>query len=343
MSFSDEPISRRAAMTTLGKAGAGFIALSASNSHSSADQPRNDVPDRFATALANFTAESRAKLRSVITSPAFRGQIPAATVQNLVASERKAIGAVMLALLPLARAYSQPPISDYHVGAVVRGASGSLYLGFNLEFPGHALGFTVHGEQAALSNAYMHGEQSVPSLAITAAPCGHCRQFMTEIAPDGDMEIIVEKGEPLKLSSVLPMAFGPKNLGRKQGALPVKETNLNLKTASSDPLSRAALEAARISYAPYSTSPSGVAIATRSGRVYKGSYIENVAFNPSLSPLQVALVQLLVAGEEYSAISRVVLAELEHGKISQKSVTEAVMSAVAPSVRLEFAPAEIKS
>jgi cytidine deaminase len=342
MSFFDEPISRRAAMTTLSKAGAGFIALSASNPYSSGDQ-RSDVPDRFAAALTSFTAESRAKLRSVITSPDFSGQIPPAAVQDLLASEHKTIGAVMLALLPLARSYSHPPISDYHVGAVVRGASGSLYLGFNIEFPGHALGFSVHGEQAALSSAYMHGEQSVPALAITAAPCGHCRQFMTEIAPDGDMEIVVEKGEPLKLSSVLPMAFDPRNLGHEDGALPVKETNLNLKIASPDALSRAALEAARKSYAPYSSSPSGVAIATRSGRVYKGSYIENVAFNPSLSPLQVALVQLLVSGEEYSAISRVVLAELEHGKISQKSVAEAVMSAVVPSARLELAAAEIKS
>ncbi len=305
--------------------------------------PHNDAPHRLSGALVTFSPESRAKLRSVLSAADFSGQIPAATVQDLVASEHKAIGAVMLALLPLARAYSHPPISDYHVGAVVRGASGSLYLGFNIEFPGHALGFSVHGEQAALSSAYMHGEHAVPALAITAAPCGLCRQFMTEIAPDGEMEIVVEQGVPLKLSSILPMAFGPKNLGRNQGALPVTETNLNLKIASSDALSRAALEAARSSYAPYSTSPSGVAIATRSGRIYKGSYIENVAFNPSLSPLQVALVQLLVAGEEYSAISRVVLAELEHGKISQKSVMEAVMTAIAPTVRLELVPAEIKS
>ncbi len=343
MSFSDEPISRRAAMTTLDKAGAGLFALSASSSHSSGSAPRNDVPDRLSNALAGFSPESRTKLRAVLSAPDFSGQIPAAAVRDLVTSEHKEIGALMLALLPLARAYSHPPISDYHVGAVVRGASGSLYLGFNIEFPGHALGFSVHGEQAALSSAYMHGEHAVPALAITAAPCGHCRQFMAEIAPDGEMEIVVEQGAPLKLSSVLPMAFGPKNLGRIQGALPVSETNLNLKTASTDVLSRTALEAARKSYAPYSTSPSGVAIATRSGRIYKGSYIENVAFNPSLSPLQVALVQLLVSGEEYSAISRVVLAELEHGKISQKSVTEAVMSAIAPSVRLELAPAEVKS
>lgn len=342
MSFSDEPISRRAAMATLGKAGAGLFALSSSSDYSSGGPTPNEVPDRFAAVLAGFSAESRSKLRSLVTSNDFTGQFPAATVQDLVASEHKTVAALMLALLPLARAYSHPPISDYHVGAVVRGASGSLYLGFNIEFPGHALGFAVHGEQAALSSAYMHGEQSVPALAITAAPCGHCRQFMNEITPDGEMEIIVEQGAPLKLSSVLPMAFGPKDLGRKQGAFPIQKVNLTSTAPSSDPLSLAALDAARTSYAPYSTSPSGVAITTRSGRVYKGSYIENVAFNPSLSPLQVALVQLLIAGDEYAAISRVVLAELAHGKISQRSVAEAVLSAAAPSVRLEVVSAEAK-
>src|SRR5206468_5952186 len=54
----------------------------------------------------------------------------------------------------------------------------------------------------------------------------------------------------------------------------------------------AALDAARKAYAPYSKSPSGVAIRSASGRTYRGSYIENVAFNPSLSPLQVALTGL---------------------------------------------------
>jgi cytidine deaminase len=347
MSFSDEPISRRTAMAALGKAGAGLLALSSSSAQSSGSLQREDSSDHFAKALASFTAESRAKLRALLTAPDFSGQIPITTVQDIAASEHKTVAALMLKLLPLARAYSHPPISDYHVGAVVRGASGSLYLGFNIEFPGHALGFSVHGEQAALSSAYMHGEQSVPALAITAAPCGHCRQFMNEITPDGEMEIVVEQGAPLKLSSILPMAFGPKDLGRKQGAFPIQKVNLISTAAStarsSDPLSLAALDAAQTSYAPYSTSPSGVAIATRSGRVHEGSYIENVAFNPSLSPLQVALVQLLVAGDEYSAISRVVLAELEHGKISQRSVAEAVMSAVAPSVRLEVVSAEIKS
>ena len=73
---------------------------------------------------------------------------------------------------------------------------------------------------------------------------------------------------------------------------------------------------------------------SRSGRIYGGLYIENVAFNPSLSPLQTALVQRILAGEEYGRTARVVLAEKKDAKISQKSATEAVMSMIAPGVRV---------
>lgn len=190
----------------------------------------------------------------------------------------------------------------------------------------------------------MHSEAGVSAIAVTAAPCGHCRQFMNELSPDGQIEILVDQAAPARLSALLPLSFGPKDLGYKDGAFPVKRTSLILAMPNGSPhrddaLFQAALEAARTSYAPYTGALSGAAIATRSGRVYKGSYIENVAFNPSLSPLQTAIVQLIVAGEDYSEISRVALAELRDAKISQKTATEAVLSAIAPSVRLEIVAA----
>ena len=105
----------------------------------------------------------------------------------------------------------------------------------------------------------------------------------------------------------------------------------------------AALDGARRSYAPYSKSPSGIAIGSKSGRIHKGSYIENVAFNPSLSPLQTALAALIVAGESYAAISSVALVELEGPAISQKSVTEVVLSSVAPLVNLQVVTTSMRS
>jgi len=353
--FSNRLVDRRTALITLVSAGAGILALGSPTVNALDDRNMGDHDDALADILPSFTAESRGKLRTILSSPGFTGQLPARAVHDLLASEQKSVTALMLALLPLARTFSHPPISNYHVGAVAQGMSGGLYLGFNIEFPGHALGFAVHGEQSALSSAYMHSEAGVSAIAVTAAPCGHCRQFMNELSPDGQIEIFVDQAAPTKLSALLPLAFGPRDLGHKDGAFPVKRTNFisatltpaqlaaNAPRPLADLLFQSALDAASTSYAPYTESFSGAAIATRSGRIYKGSYIENVAFNPSLSPLQTALVQLISAGEDYAAISRVALAETKGAKISQKTATEAVLSAIAPSVRVELLTAEVKS
>ena len=282
-----------------------------------------------------FKPQSRHLLERLVHSSGFSGQIPATTVQELANSEATSVSSLMVRLLSLARTYSHAPISNYHVGAVARGLSGSLYLGMNVEIPQHSLGFSVHGEQASLSSAYMHGESGVGAIAVTAAPCGHCRQFMIEVSPAGDIEILVEGKSPMKLSALLPMAFGPRDLGFHEGAFPVRTTRLTRPTRAGGDLIDAALAAAEHGYAPYSGSVSGVAIQTKMERVYKGSYLENAAFNPSLSPLQTALVQLILAGEDYSAISRVLLLEIKDAKISQASVTSAVLSTIAPAVRLE--------
>ena len=326
---SDTPMSRRTALALLGTA-TGMAIL----------DPRlygaESVEDKLRTLLPRFSGPSRALLGRIIMDSAFMGQIAPADVAALAKNEKTTVEHLMLELLPLAKSYSHAPISNFFVGVVVRGASGTLYLGANLEIPGQCLGFAVHAEQSALAKAYMNSELSVPALAVVGgAPCGHCRQFMEEISPDGEMSILVP-GKPARtLSSILPDAFGPAALGAKQGALPARQTNLTLTNTISDPTTNAALEAARNSYAPYSKSPAGVAIRTERGRIYRGSYIENVAFNPSLSPLQTALTHQVAAAEPYSAISAVALVEIDGAKISQRAVTETVLSAIAPKVKLQ--------
>ena len=59
--------------------------------------------------------------------------------------------------------------------------SGNLYFGANYEFPGQALSFTVHAEQAATMHAISFGETGIDLLAVSAAPCGYCRQFLNEL------------------------------------------------------------------------------------------------------------------------------------------------------------------
>src|SRR5712671_3104221 len=325
---SDKAIGRRSALVTLGSAGLGLLAMQWAPASEFKD-------DTLAKLLPQFKEKSREQLLRLLRAPGFSGHIPATDVASIADSERKNVDALMVDLLPLAQTYSRPPISNYFVGAVARGVSGNLYLGANIEIPGHSLGFSVHGEQFALSNAYMHSEQAISAIAVTAAPCGHCRQFINEMAPSGDVQVLIAGQSPARLDALLPSAFGPKDLGFKDGALPVRETNLMRPKGIFDELTTAALDAARRSYAPYSKAHSGVAIRTPSGRIYKGAYIENVAFNPSLSPLQTALAALIVAGETYSAISQLVLVEIEGSAISQKSVTEVVLSAIAPAARLQ--------
>jgi cytidine deaminase len=292
----------------------------------------------LSAALSGFKEESRDRLIRVVTRSGFSGCIPATEFKSICDAEQKTTEAVMLALLPLAKTYSRPPISKYRVGTIVRGASGDLFLGANIEFLGHSLGFSVHGEQSALSNAYMHGDPGISAIAVTAAPCGHCRQFMNELVPDGNMQVLIEGQPPARLSALLPSAFGPKDLGVRDLAFPVKEANLAL-PKTLDELTGAALQAARKSYAPYTHANSGVAIGTRAGRVFQGSYIENAAYNPSLPPLQTALSGLIVAGQKYSDISDVVLVETDGAPISQKSVAEAVLSAIAPGVKIRVVTA----
>ena len=327
---SNIKMDRRSVLAILGSAGLGLAGAGSALVYG-----RESEDNLLNSILPNFTDKARETLSSVMNAPGYGGQIPAAKVKELMDLEGKDLDALMVGLLPLGRTYARPPISQFFVGAVARGVSGNLYFGGNVEFAGMSLGSTVHAEQAALSNAYMHSDTGVSAIAVTAVPCGHCRQFMSELSPDGQIEILLEGKSPAKLSSMLPMGFGRKDAGFKGGVFPVKEVDLALSDATSDELLEAALKAARKSYARYTGAPAGVALATQSGRIYKGSYIETAAFNPSLSPLQIALVGMILAGEDYSAIRRVVLAEVKGAKISQRDVTEAPLRGIAPAVQLQ--------
>lgn len=323
-------VNRRTALGALGAAGVALMGdpLMPFETNPSGGDPRH-------SALAKFSARTREALLRMLNQADFRGRIPAAEVRRLAGAEIKDADALMVALLPLARTYARPPVSNYQVGAVVRGASGSLYVGANLEFPGQALGFSVHAEQSALSNAYGHDEKGVSSIAVTAAPCGHCRQFMIELAPRGEIQVWVAGKPPQSLASLLPLAFGPEDLGLEHGAFPVAEADLAAPPGPADELTAAAFAAARKSWAPYTKAHSGAALLTKPGRISRGSYIENAAFNPSLPPLEAALAALILAGGEAADISRTVLVERKGALISQKVITEIALTAVAPAARLE--------
>src|SRR5436190_10472105 len=163
----------------------------------------------------------------------------------------------MLELLSQAQAYARPVLTKFRVGAVVRGISGKLYMGANLEFPGQSLNQTVHAEQSAVANAFMHDEPGIEAIAVSAPPCGHCRQFLYEFSDGRDIEIFLPDRPAIHLSALLPHPFGPQDLKVTESAL--ARTNIVDQNVASDAVQAARYAAAK-SYAPYTHSRSGVAI-----------------------------------------------------------------------------------
>lgn len=211
-------------------------------------------------------------------------------------------------LLAEAAKLARPPISNFRVGCVARGLSGALYPGTNVEFAGEALSFTVHAEQSAVTNAWMSGEEGIDLIAVTAAPCGYCRQFLNELVTADKLTIIMgDVTQPL--TALLPHAFGPRDLGVDGGLMQREEHALAIE--GGDQLEQAALKAANMSYAPYSKSYAGVALRTKDGSVATGAYAENAAFNPSMSPLQVALSRLNLAGGRFEDVEDAVLVAVD--------------------------------
>jgi cytidine deaminase len=236
-------------------------------------------------------------------------------------------------LVLMAKPFARPPISKYHVGAAGLGKSGAIYLGVNLEFQDAPLNQTVHAEQFLITNARNHGETELTAVALSAAPCGHCRQFFNEIG--NDVTFLTPGATPKTLSTLLPESFGPKDLGVKGGLLtPVDGTPAQNRKS----LEEKALEAASRSYAPYSKSPAGVAIQVKNGKIYTGSYLENAAFNPSLSPLQAALIALVADGEYYVSIEKVLLMENPTAPVSHERTSQDLLKGIAPHATFTTEP-----
>ncbi len=253
--------------------------------------------------------------------------------QELVAELEAAglpVEQLMLDLVPVARSYAIPPISNFSVGAVGLGVSGALYFGANCEFSGEALSFTVHAEQAVVAAAMGSGERGIEKLAVSAPPCGHCRQFLYELTTASKLSILLPSSEPTPLRSLLPAAFGPDDLGVTAALLSPQDHGLMLASgATGDPLVAAALRAANASYAPYSRSFSGIALRAQDGSLHSGSVAENAAFNPSLSPLAAALVSLVVNGDKKNGdITDAVLVEAAGAAASQVSAARAVLATI---------------
>ena len=275
--------------------------------------------------LDQFPEIGRQLLGQIVTDQSFVGIILAAQAHSLASQMTISVEELMDALVPIARFYAHAPISNYNVGSIVRGTSGNLYFGGNLEFPGLGLNMTIHGEQAAVVNARLNGETGLDALAVNGTPCGHCRQFLAEIN-NPQLAIIYAGGQRKPLSQVLPHAFSPQALGNKQGVFDPIQPEPQLRLDSDDALSHNALQMARQSYAPYSNNWAGMAVKLSNGLIIAGPYLESVAFNPSLSPLQTVLVALRMRQQSWSDIREAVLVEQKASLSSQAPMSRALLA-----------------
>ncbi len=280
----------------------------------------------LAARVDTFPESARGVLRDIVLQKGFAGVITGEQATNLATTLGLGIEETALALISLAQVYAIPPISHFKVGAVAIGSSGALYFGCNLEFPGQALSFSVHGEQSAVMNAWMHGEKGVRAIAITASPCGYCRQFLNELSTAPDLEILLDKSPKTTLRALLPQSFGPDDLGIEARLMDTQRRPLLLDNPTKDRVVEAALEAAATSYAPYSGNYSGVALESADGVVIAGRYAENAAYNPSMSPLAAALALYNFANKDFSAIKRAVLVQSTPDTANQEGVTRCVLS-----------------
>lgn len=124
-----------------------------------------------------------------------------------------------------AKAYA--PYSRFHVGAALAFADGSVVTGSNVENASYGLSLCAETVAAAsamhagargglVAVAVIGGKAGAPAAAVT--PCGRCRQVLNELAQLGGTDPVIwcaggEEVLELRLSALLPHAFGPANLG----------------------------------------------------------------------------------------------------------------------------------
>jgi cytidine deaminase len=103
------------------------------------------------------------------------------------------------------RAYA--PYSNFHVGAAVLARDGRVFEGVNVENAAYPLG--VCAEKSALTAAVAAGVRpgGIEAIAITASPCGGCRQWLHEFGID---RVVYANGGELRTATpaeLLPDTF----------------------------------------------------------------------------------------------------------------------------------------
>lgn len=117
------------------------------------------------------------------------------------------------------------PYSGFQVGAALLAGSGRIYGGCNIENASY--GATNCAERTAFFRAIYEGEREFKAIAIAGklsdsdtfeycAPCGICRQVMSEFCDGEDFLIILPRSQSdykvYSLNELLPLSFTKKDM-----------------------------------------------------------------------------------------------------------------------------------
>jgi cytidine deaminase len=113
------------------------------------------------------------------------------------------------------RAYA--PYSRFRVGCALEADDGRVFVGCNVENASY--GLTICAERAAVCAAVAAGAQRFRRAVVVsdadppAAPCGACRQVLSEFGPDLRVDAVGPSGAVTwTIADLLPAAFGKEQL-----------------------------------------------------------------------------------------------------------------------------------
>jgi len=235
---------------------------------------------------------------------------------SLVAAGGGDVYAVLLCVAQAAqRLARRVPISKFPVGAAVLSADGAVFFGTNSEVEG-SLTTAIHAEQSAIHAAFVNGCTAIKALAASYPPCGYCRQFMNEMTKaQEELQIVIPDETAARpylihqLSFLLPLSYSPAHLGNAFGMLSMPPWTPSSPELKDPIISKPLLQALCCSYAPYTRVPAAVQLNFAHAAPALGVYMENVAYNPSVSPFFAALNYANLCGRDPREIREVLLVQ----------------------------------
>jgi cytidine deaminase len=116
-----------------------------------------------------------------------------------------------------AQAQAYAPYSNFRVGAALESESGDVYVGCNVENASY--GLTICAERSAVCAAVAAGARQIRRVVVVsdsdppAAPCGACRQVLSEFGRDFRIDAVgSRRSVSWTMAELLPAAFGPDQL-----------------------------------------------------------------------------------------------------------------------------------